>query len=32
VAGLNSHGQLTGHVDVPVKGVSKFHAVVWTRP
>lgn len=30
--GLNSHGQLAGHVDVPVKGLSKFHAVVWTLP
>jgi len=30
--GSNSHGQLAGHVDIPVKGLSKFHAVVWTQP
>lgn len=30
--GFNHHRQLAGHVDVPVKGLSKFHAVVWTLP
>lgn len=30
--GFNSHGQFAGYVDVPVKGLSRFHAVVWTLP
>jgi len=27
---FNGYGQLAGHVDVPVKGRSQFHAVVWS--
>ncbi len=30
--GFNSHRQLAGGVDVPVKGLSTDHAVLWTLP
>jgi hypothetical protein len=31
-AGFNAYRQIAGYVDVPVKGRSTYHAVVWTLP
>lgn len=30
--GFNAYRQIAGHVDVPLKGRSTYHAVVWTLP
>jgi hypothetical protein len=30
--GFNSHRQLVGSVNVPIKGLSSDHAVLWTLP
>ncbi|MDH4022773.1 MAG: hypothetical protein OEV14_06580 [Gammaproteobacteria bacterium] len=31
-SGFNAYRQIAGYVDVPVKGRSTYHAVVWTLP